>query len=76
MSSKQIVEIQKLKDEITALKKSDELNFQQHKEILDMLRPISETYCTVGKMGKWVMAILVFISILLGIVLTWLKIIK
>jgi hypothetical protein len=38
-------------------------------EILKLLKPISETYSTVSHLGKWVMAILVFISILLGILL-------
>lgn len=40
------------------------------KEILLLLRPIAETYTTASKLGKWFMALLVFISIGFGIVLS------
>lgn len=39
-------------------------------EVLKLLRPISETYTTVSTIGKWMMALLVFISIMLGILLS------
>lgn len=39
-------------------------------EILAMLKPISETYTTVNRLGKWTMAVAVFISILLGVLLS------
>lgn len=39
------------------------------KEILALLKPISETYSTVSTIGRWGMALLVFISILIGIIL-------
>lgn len=38
-------------------------------EILRMLKPISETYTSVSTLGKWFMAFMVFISILIGILL-------
>jgi hypothetical protein len=40
------------------------------KEILALLRPISETYRTATMLGKWVTAMLVFISVCVGIVLS------
>ncbi len=49
-------------DRIKALEKGQE-------EILNLLRPIAETYTTVTTLGKWGMAVMVFISILIGIVL-------
>lgn len=39
------------------------------RQILELLKPISETYRTVSTLGKWMMALLVFISISIGIVL-------
>lgn len=40
------------------------------KEILELLRPISETYRTASMLGKWVMALAVFISIAIGIIVS------
>jgi hypothetical protein len=72
------IQIQKIKDDIIALKKCDEENIQQHKDILgavekisNKLDPILETFNSTRMLGKWVMAILVFISILIGIILGW-----
>lgn len=36
-------------------------------EIRDMLRPIAETYRSVNQLGRWTMAVLIFISVLLGV---------
>ena len=44
------------------------------KQILELLKPIAETYSAANLMGKWVMAFLVLISILLGILLSIKKI--
>lgn len=38
-------------------------------QILALLGPISETYKTVASLGKWASAILVFISVVVGILL-------
>lgn len=46
------------------------------KEILDLLRPISDTYKTATMIGKWSMAALVFISVLTGTLLSVKDIIK
>ena len=54
---------QNQEDRIAALEKGQ-------REILELLRPISETYTSVSLMGKWLMAFMVLISILLGIVLS------
>ncbi len=53
---------QRQDDRITALEKGQE-------EILALLKPIAETYTTVSTVGKWGMAIMVFVSILIGIIL-------
>ena len=70
------IEIQKLKD-------ADELNCSQHKQILDAiqdinkkLEPLSDTYKTATRMGKWFMALLVFISILFGVIANFGKFLK
>jgi hypothetical protein len=51
---------------------SDKEHFREINEKLDgllnTLKPISETYTTVSTMGKWAMAALVFISVLIGII--------
>lgn len=40
------------------------------KDIMDLLKPLAETYKTASTMGKWIMAAAVFISIMLGIILS------
>ena len=79
----QEIKIQKVEDKVIALEKSDKVNDEQHKEIMQaikdvrvVLQPISDTYCTAGRMGKWFMGLLVLISIMLGIILSWGKIFK
>ena len=37
------------------------------KQIIDLLQPISDTYKTVSKLGKWLVACVVFISVVVGI---------
>lgn len=39
-------------------------------EMLKLLRPISDTYRTVSTLGRWMTALLVFISIMLGVLLS------
>ena len=51
-------------------------NASQHKAMTELLKPISDTYTTVGKMSKWIMASLVFLSVLGGVVWTWGNIFK
>ena len=62
-------EKQRIEDRLCALEKSQQA-------IYDLLKPISETYTTVTMLGKWSTAILVFISICIGILLGVLRIIK
>jgi hypothetical protein len=54
---------QRQNDRIDALEKGQE-------EILALLRPIADTYSTASTLGKWAMALLVFISITLGVILS------
>lgn len=54
---------QQIEDRVTALEKGQ-------REILDLLKPIAETYSTVTRLGKWLMAAAVFISICIGILLS------
>ena len=61
--------VQKLED--LACQNSDE-----HKEIMKLLGPISDTYKTVNIMGRWLMAVLVLISILIGILASWGKVVQ
>lgn len=51
-------------------------NTQEHKEIKEILVPISETYKAVNLLGKWIMALLVFVSILGGIIFSWYEFFK
>ena len=60
------IQNQKQEDRIDALEISQ-------KEILEMLRPIADTYRSVELLGKWMMAFLVFVSVSVGIVLSWFK---
>jgi hypothetical protein len=57
---------QKQEDRIEALEKNQEL-------ILEMLKPIADTYRSVEMLGKWLMAFLVLVSVSIGIVLSWTK---
>jgi len=52
---------QKQDDRITALEKGQD-------EILQLLRPISETYRTANILGKWTMGILVLASVVVGLI--------
>jgi hypothetical protein len=74
-------EIQRLHDRMELLDQSDVRNFEQHKQIMEKmdgitatLTPICETYTTVGRMAKWIMAFLVFLSVLGGVIVAWGKI--
>lgn len=53
---------QRQEDRIIALEEGQ-------KAILDLLKPISETYTTVTTMGRWGMALMVFLSIIIGVIL-------
>ena len=55
---------QRTDDRISALEKGQ-------KEIIDLLKPIAETYTTVSNLAKWLSALLVLISIVIGIILGW-----
>ena len=68
---------------IQKLINSDEINGLEHKAILKsqeelkkILQPISDTYKTVGVMSKWIVALLVFISLVGGVIWTWGNVIK
>jgi hypothetical protein len=54
---------------IIALEKGQKDLQVGQEEMLKLLRPISETYRTVSTLGKWMMAILVFMSILIGVLI-------
>lgn len=60
---------QEQEDRILALEKGQEA-------ILELLKPIAETYTTVSTMGRWGMAVLVFISIMIGVVLGFKNLLK
>lgn len=49
---------------------------QTLKSMDEKLKPISETYLTVTTLGKWVTAGMVFISLVIGIIVGWQKIIS
>ncbi len=53
---------------------SDRDNFDDIRNSLQrieiQLSPVFETYSTVSQMGKWVMAVAVFASVLIGIILS------
>ena len=68
MSDQDVIN-QKTEDRLTALEKGQQ-------DIIDLLKPIAETYRTVSTMSKWFMAFAVFVSILIGIVVGWKQIFK
>lgn len=61
--------LQRQDDRITALEDGQ-------KHIIDLLTPISRTYTTATVMGKWLMALAVFISISIGVLLSLQKFFK
>lgn len=56
-------------DRIIALESGQKKLEEGQEEMLKLLRPISETYRTVSTLGKWMMAVLVFMSIMIGVLL-------
>ncbi len=62
-------EEQKLEDRVKLLEDS-------HEEIMVLLKPISETYQAINKLGKWGMAFLVVIATLFGIFTGWTEAVK
>ena len=40
------------------------------------LDPISQTYRTTATLGKWIMAILIFVSVIIGILVEWKNLFK
>lgn len=59
---------EKLKDhEETDKRNFDDLN-KRFDTLEEILKPISETYRTVTRVGKWGMAVLILISVIIGIV--------
>lgn len=62
----QDLELEELKQR---LKEKEEKLDGEIKEIKDILKPLVETYGTAVMLGKWVMGLLVFISVLIGIIL-------
>ena len=76
-------EIQRLHDRMEILDQADIKNFEQHKQMMDKmdsinasLAPICDTYKTVGTMAKWLVAFLVFLSLLGGVIWTWMSVFK
>lgn len=43
------------------------------KKLADILEPIAQTYASASLVGKWIMAVAVFVSVVLGIIYTGLK---
>ena len=74
-------EIDKIQDyELKDLKqrlkeKEDKLDYEI-KEIKEMLEPLLETYKTAVFLGKWIFGFLVFLSVLLGIILSLRQVFK
>lgn len=67
MDEKTIKKNQRQDDRIEALEKGQE-------KILELLKPMADNYMTALKLGKWLMASLLFLSVLGGVILTWLKV--
>ena len=86
----QRVSIDRLKDElvkeklkVSRLIDAADLNLTQHKEMMeymkeikDIIKPIAITYTTANTLLKWMMALIVLISIIIGIIVGWMQIFK
>lgn len=60
-------EINELKEcQYRQIARQEELDHSQQ-EILNLLRPIADTYRTATTLGKWAMGGLVFISVVIGL---------
>ena len=62
----QDIEIIQLKER---LKAKEMMLDKEIAEIKEMMKPLSETYRVAVVLGKWVMGLLVFISVLIGVIL-------
>jgi hypothetical protein len=49
--------------------KIEEERRKRHEEVMSKLEPLAETFRAASTMGKWIMAFLVFVSILIGILI-------
>lgn len=65
-----IGELNIFRDDLEAKRKEDMDN------IMKILKPMAESYSAASKIGKWVMAALLFVSILLGIIIATIKLTK
>jgi hypothetical protein len=63
-----LLDLEEFKDKIT--QQFHEERKKDLEQIMAILKPISETYQTASMLGKWTMAGMVFISVLLGILLS------
>lgn len=65
--------ISEIRNEMTEVKIE---NIRQHKEIMDILRPIADTYNGVSFFGKWGMKFLVLLSVASGLIWGWFAFLK
>ena len=63
----QEIEIQDLKQR---LQEKERLLDKEIEEIKEMMKPLLETYQVAVVLGKWIFGALVFLSVLLGIILS------
>lgn len=59
--------LKEIRDTLVRIEKD---RIARHDEIMELLKPMSETYKTASTLGKWLMGAAVFISIMLGIILS------
>lgn len=60
-----------IRDMQISIKSMQSSQNERHQQIMDMLQPISDSYKSATTLGKWLMAGAVFISIMMGIILSY-----
>ena len=56
-----------LENEIREIKERMERYEKNQEQILALLKPISETYRTAGTIGKWLRGLVIFASVVVGL---------
>lgn len=70
MGNQQFEELNRRIDSLQGAHLTDQAEVKQSiKDLSDLIKPMVETYTAANKVGKWLVAIVTFISIIIGIVL-------
>jgi hypothetical protein len=61
-------------ERLLLLEEAAEKNTAEHKQIIELITPMSDTFKTIRLLGKWIAAIVVFCGVLGGAIWTFINI--